>query len=298
MSVIIITRNRKPEVLECLESVIRQSHRPIEIVVVDNDSEVELFEACKGKISQACQPVNFKYLKQKENKGVAGGRNIGIENSNGEILVFIDDDAVFVTNDALEKVVASFATEKSLGALAFKSLNYFTARVDPNEFPHCNKLRNPDKPFETTYFIGVGHAIRKDVFAKTGLYPEDFFYSMEEYDLSYRILDNGYKILYDPLVCVHHRVSDSGRVESKAKRSRKAENKMKLAIRNLPFINVVSVCVLWSGKYLLESGGDIRGLLKIYRNLFASMRKLLTDRNVITSKTIRKIKKLGGYLYY
>jgi len=297
LSVILITRNRKADLLDCLDSIIRQSYRPIEIVIVDNNSEVELLEPCKEKISHAEQ-VSFKFLKQEENKGVAGGRNVGVINSAGEILVFIDDDAVFATGDALEKVVSRFSNDKSLGILAFKSQNYLSKKVDPNEFPHCNKLRNPDKRFETTYFIGVGHAIKKEVFAKIGLYPPDFFYSMEEYDLSYRAIDNGYQIIYDPAVCVYHKVSQPERLESKAKKAMKVENKMKLAIRNLPLRNVTVITVLWSGKYLLESGGDIIGLLNIYKNIFTSMRKLTKDRNVIRKQTIQRIRELGGYLYH
>src|SRR3546814_1638824 len=82
-----------------------------------------------------------------------------------------------------------------LGIQAFKSINFFTQRILDAEFPHSDKRKSPNEPFLTFRFIGVAHAIRREVFAKTGLYYDDFFYACEEFDLAYRAIREGYKIL-------------------------------------------------------------------------------------------------------
>ena len=66
-----------------------------------------------------------------------------------------------------------------------------TLEMQVNAFPHKNfssYLRDQDF-FQTYYYAGGAHAIRREVLDRTGNYPVDFFYGMEEYDLSYRILD-------------------------------------------------------------------------------------------------------------
>ncbi len=71
--------------------------------------------------------------------------------------------------------------------------------------------------FETGYFVGCAHAIHRDIFEKTGYYPTNFFYGMEEYDLSYRAIDAGFDIVYDDRVIILHKESPLGRQTKKEK---------------------------------------------------------------------------------
>ena len=64
-------------------------------------------------------------------------------------------------------------------------------------------------------------------------------------DLAYRILNQDYKILYDPRFSLHHHKHSSGRLRSNEKWMRSYSNKLKLAFKNLPFRHVCAVASLW-----------------------------------------------------
>ena len=98
-------------------------------------------------------------------------------------------------------IAAIFDENPAIGIAAFKIYYYSTGELQVNAFPHKRFAERKDWPhFDTAYFSGAAHAIRRSVFEEAGYYPENFFYGMEEYDLSYRALDKGFTIRYDERV--------------------------------------------------------------------------------------------------
>ncbi len=85
VSVVIPTFNRAPFLKKAIESVFAQGCRAIELVVVDDGSEDDTGDVVSGYKG----PV--KYIKQR-NKGVGAARNLGIKNSCGEFIAFLDSD--------------------------------------------------------------------------------------------------------------------------------------------------------------------------------------------------------------
>ncbi len=65
----------------------------------------------------------------------------------------------------------------------------------------------------TTAFVGAGHCIRREAFDVAGGYDDTLFFSYEETDLSYRILNAGYRIKYCADLYVLHKVSPEARVK-------------------------------------------------------------------------------------
>jgi len=89
VSVIIPTFNRGYIVTEAIESVLSQSYKDFEIIVVDDgstDNTREVLDPYRDRI---------RYFYQ-ENKGVAGARNKGIEASRGEFIAFLDSDDIWL----------------------------------------------------------------------------------------------------------------------------------------------------------------------------------------------------------
>lgn len=85
ISVIITTYNR-PDYLElAIKSVVDQTYKNLEILVVDDGSKVNYAEELCNKYEKCC------YL-YKENGGVSSARNYGIIHSKGEFIAFLDDD--------------------------------------------------------------------------------------------------------------------------------------------------------------------------------------------------------------
>jgi len=89
ISVVIPTYNSAPYVERCLNSVINQSIKNIEIILVDDMSSDHTPDIL---CSYANQFENIKLLKMKTKKTAGAARNVGIENSKGKYISFIDSD--------------------------------------------------------------------------------------------------------------------------------------------------------------------------------------------------------------
>ena len=97
LTVVIPTYNRKNILRKCLNALFNQSYPSsnYEIVVIDdgsNDGTEELVKSMKNS-----SPCALHYFKQKH-KGPAAGRNVGIKNAEGRIILFIGDDIIAAPN--------------------------------------------------------------------------------------------------------------------------------------------------------------------------------------------------------
>ncbi|RJO59345.1 glycosyltransferase [Candidatus Parcubacteria bacterium] len=95
ISVIIPTYNYAQYIIETLESVINQTFKDLEIIVVDDGST----DDTKKVLEPYIQAKTIKYIYQ-NNQGLAAARNTGIKNSQGRSITFLDSDDLF-TNDKL-----------------------------------------------------------------------------------------------------------------------------------------------------------------------------------------------------
>ncbi|MGR5234541.1 glycosyltransferase family 2 protein [Vibrio rotiferianus] len=88
VSVIIPMYNVEKYIESCVRSVLEQTYVNIELILIDDGSPDK-----SGEIAE-CLALNDKRIQviRKQNEGVSRARNIGIENSNGEYLVFVDSD--------------------------------------------------------------------------------------------------------------------------------------------------------------------------------------------------------------
>ncbi|MHC4622328.1 MAG: glycosyltransferase family 2 protein [Planctomycetota bacterium] len=290
ISFLIITHNRRDDLRRAVDAILEQNYRPIEIIIVDNNSTDGTEHAVKAGYNESF----VKYVKLAENKGVAGARNVAIRKASGDIAITVDDDAVILGKDSIQKVVDKFKSDEKIGALAFKIINYDSRQILPREFPHRDKTLDPDKEFETTYFIGAGHAVRKQVYDRAGLYM-DSFYGMEELDLSYRILDAAYRIIYFPQVQVLHKRTGKGRVANEWEHM--IQNRIKMLYRNLPWRYAIVNAIFWIWVALIKT----KSVLVIFRALGSFLREfegIRHQRKVLSPEAIKRIKKLKGRLYF
>jgi glycosyltransferase involved in cell wall biosynthesis len=87
VSVVIPTCNRPEFLRRAIGSTIRQTHGNFEIIVVDGGPGEEVKSVIEG-----LGDSRTKYLKQDPNTGLSAARNIGIRNSAGRFIAFLDDD--------------------------------------------------------------------------------------------------------------------------------------------------------------------------------------------------------------
>ncbi len=182
---------------------------------------------------------------------------------NEDALRYILPHALVRSDDALPAIAAIFEENPAIGIAAFKIFYSSTGELQVNAFPHKRFARRKDWPhFDTAYFSGAAHAIRRTGFVKQpAYYPEDFFYGMEEYDLSYRALDKGYTIRYDDRVLIWHKESPGGRLPPREKLRGMWVNKSKVAWKYLPArYFYLQPRYLWSLEYLSrKAAGNIGG---------------------------------------
>lgn len=93
VSVIITTYKRGRKLSDALISVIQQTHQNIEIIVVDDDPDSLQSKLCNSIKDE--YNVRLKYIRNATNMGGGQSRNIGIDNSSGEYVCFLDDDDLY-----------------------------------------------------------------------------------------------------------------------------------------------------------------------------------------------------------
>ena len=264
IAIIIITYNRPADMLALAMNIEKLSSKKelLEEVIIVNNNSTESYDIVTSFI-QENSSTPFKYIESKENLGVSRGRNFAIEQSTAPILVLIDDDAEFQDVDVLECINNSVNENPNAGILAMKILYFQNSQFQLNAFPHKSfEKRNHLQSFDTYYFAGCGNIIVKEAFDKAGPFPTDFFYGMEEYDLSYRVLDAGYTIKYIANIVLLHKESPEGRQTKSDKIRGMWVNKTKVAWRYLPMPSYFTTAILWSIFFLLNSKFDLIGFIK------------------------------------
>ena len=215
VSVIIVTFNRKAQVIECLDSVLRSAYKPLEIIVVDNAS-------VDGTADALCQRYadKMKLLSCPKNIYAGGGRNLGAKQARGEYLLFIDSDNV-IAPDMIEKMISGIRENKELNVGVAGPFTYF--KSERNKLCWTNsdislltsvtvfKGRGEiDRgQYSGTKYIRVGHIqnvfmVKKEAFEAAGGIDGDYVMHYEESDLAEKIKRRGYDVVLLPLARTWH----------------------------------------------------------------------------------------------
>ena len=101
VSIIIPAYNVEKYIKKCIESICNQTYRNIEIIIIDDGSTDNTAKI----VDRYSHYDNRIKIIHKENKGVSAARNIGIEVSKGEYLVFVDADD-YLASDYIEYMVS------------------------------------------------------------------------------------------------------------------------------------------------------------------------------------------------
>jgi GT2 family glycosyltransferase len=199
VSVVMLSYNRKDDVMEGVGELLAQDYKNIEIIIVDNGSGDK----------PGVKPVALD-----KNIGVAA-YNIGFRRAEGEYIVILDDDS-FPEQTAIRQMVEQFEKDPELGVVAFDVRNYYDYKkiVKKEETDTGKKERGEKQTGKSRYqmaFNGAGVGIRTRCIREVGGYPEEFFLYWNEQDLSIRILDAGYGIRWFPGIVSLHKYSPANR---------------------------------------------------------------------------------------
>jgi glycosyltransferase involved in cell wall biosynthesis len=99
VSVIVTTYNRKEYLTETIQSILNQTFRDFELIVVDNYSNYDFFALIESFKNDKIIPF------QNQNNGIiAVNRNVGIKHAKGEYIAFCDDDDVWINTKLQDQV--------------------------------------------------------------------------------------------------------------------------------------------------------------------------------------------------
>lgn len=291
-SILIITYGREKELFETLNCLNKYKKDDLEVLILDNN-ETNILEEKIKEIFTENKNIVLKYFNDGKNYGVALGRNYLIEKAKGEILITLDDDIEIEEdiNSFIEKVEQYFNNNKNIGCLAFNIINFYSRQHLRHEIPYGNKKLNFEENLYTYYFIGAGHAIKKEVYGKAGLYPDDLGkYGGEERDLSFRILEKGYEILYTVDLKIYHKVSQNGRLKEET--YNRYKNQLIVLNRYMPLKYRITSNIIWSLYYLLKRKIKLKDIINIISEIYKM------EKKTISSRTLIKIQKMKGRVFF
>jgi glycosyltransferase involved in cell wall biosynthesis len=191
VSVVICVRNGEKCVADCIESLLNQTFRDFEIVIVDdasNDRTVEIITGFKDQ--------RIKCLRNKEWFGIPKSRNIGLKRAVGKYIFFTDADCT-VSEDWIEEGLSCFADDcvGVEGRIIYVSENYQPAYSD--------------YVLENRYggqFMTANVAYRKDILEAVGGLNEKINYRTDR-ELGFRISKHGKVCFNKNMIAVHPQVT-------------------------------------------------------------------------------------------
>ena len=195
ISIIVPVFNGEKTIQDCLYSLMAQEiSQPYEIICVDNastDRTSQILEQYQGQIKM------FHETK----RGPAAARNRGLQNASGEIIAFTDADCV-VEKDWLENLVDSLK-EPDIGIAAGKILSKQPCNPIEKFGEEIHDHSKAIDVYRPPYAITMNWASRFSVLKESFFFDENFI-RCEDVDLSYRIFQKGYRLVFNPRAIVYH----------------------------------------------------------------------------------------------
>lgn len=214
VSIVIVSRQRPAALSLCLAAVARLTYPTYEVIVVADQPGLEAVS--RLPFSGFIKPVAF------DEPNIAAARNRGIAQAAGQIVAFIDDDAVpeprwldhlvlpFVDTD----VAAAGGYVLGRNGISFQWRGRIVDQTGTAQDVTLNQ-RNPTvltpPPGWAVKTEGTNMAVRREVLARMGGFDPAFHFYLDETDVNMRLAALGYSTAIVPLAQVHHGYAASPR---------------------------------------------------------------------------------------
>lgn len=198
VSVIIPAYNGEETVLSSVESVMRQTYRPIELIVIDDASFDATYEnLCNYKEElRADLPKVFRHDK---NVGLAATLNHGLKESKGEYVLLLHQDCELIGNDWITKSLKYFSNDRIAVVTGYYGIPPENLSFVVKAFGVLRKqyhlLRSDVSVEEITFSEGKCDLYRRGVLEKIGGFPERYKIAGEDLVVSYNLRREGYILL-------------------------------------------------------------------------------------------------------
>ena len=211
VTVIIPAYNAEKTIVRCMQSVLEQTYKNVEVIIIDDGSSDNTLSGIQSFIEE--NQLNW-ILISRENKGVSYTRNEGIKLSKGDYIAFLDSDDYWY-NEKLEKQMNFIETYHArivggnIKNRKSESDSQFYSQYALKDMLLSNRL------FTSTVLL------EKNIFQEVGYFNENMLYS-EDYNLWLRIATKN-KIYVINEILVHYELDYSSGLSSKLYEMEKGE---------------------------------------------------------------------------
>lgn len=220
VSVVIPTHNRPSLARRAVACVLAQTHKNIEIIVVDDCSETDLNV---HNIVTSFNDNRIQYIRHSTSRGPSATRNTGIELAKGEYIAFLDDDDIWMESK-LEKQLHYIKKYPAALCGFFTQYNSFKKR-------NCPELQINEIKKDRNIAINSG-LIVESVFAKKVKYDDNLRVG-EDIDFLFRLISYGLKIQYFSQILYFVNVGDHERITTENSNDQSAsEERLKFIYKN------------------------------------------------------------------
>lgn len=292
LSVILCTYNRERYIYNVLQSIAAGGFGDYEIVLVNNNSTDGTEGECQ-RFAKDHPEVAMRYCVEKQ-QGLSYARNRGIMESQGEVLVYVDDDAV-VNREYLQTYADFFNRNKEAVAAGGPITPRYDGCEEPSWMSHYTRqlvtgelnLGTREREFPKGAFPGGGNAAyRKSVFDEVGLFNVELgrkgnsLIGAEEKDLFDKMTSRGMKFYYLPNAILYHLIPPKKLTQDYFDRLTYgigvSERYRTLQIGKKKYLNrLLKEAVKWGGTMVLWTGFALKGQ-------FSKGNKLVAFRKNVT----------------
>ena len=207
-SLICATIAREQELSLLLDSLVKQTYKDFEVIIVDQNPEGFLAEIINKYSDSLC----IKHLRASP-AGASAARNLGLGYATGEIIGFPDDDCEY-PEDLLYKIYNLFIDQSEIGLITGVCREKYTMKYSAGRYDAGKCVLNTINVW--TRHILACLFIRKRVLEDVGSFDDRLgvgnrFGSGEETDLILRVLYQEYCCCYDSSIYVYHPDPPKGR---------------------------------------------------------------------------------------
>ena len=284
MSIIIVNFNGRKLIQNCLDSVLRTNSTNFEVIFIDNgstDGSIEFVQNFAAKSSS-----RVRLIKNQKNLGFAEGNNVGIRDSSGKYIAFLNNDTI-VNPNWLQSILALLEKDKQIGAVQSLLLAKDGLKIDSlggtidifgtaeDRVVSMENLRRPANSQIEEIFsaCAASMVVRKSVLEEVGNFDPNFFAYYEDVDLCWRIRLHGYAIVLDLNSIVYHiRSATSKKFGGQVFSFHLYKNQLAMLIKNYELKNLIKVM---PGVFLLYFSRITNGLIQNNADLSIAALKAL-----------------------
>lgn len=302
ISIIIVSYNGKKFLVRCLPSLFAQDYPRFEVIIIINGSSDGSAQWLQENYAQV------KLICNDENLGYCTATNQGINRSEGEYVIVLDDDTE-LDEGFLSAMVAAAESGADVGMVASQILfDDDPGRIDSagievdwaglawNRHVGFASADEPNEWVDVFGSTGAAGLYKKKMLDQIGLLDEDYFIYYDDADIAWRGQRAGWRCVYTPFAKVRHVHSGTSGQWSPFKTYLLGRNKLWTIIKNYEWPALVShlhlilffeIAAILYGLLILRNTAVVRGRLAAISNIALPLSKRRQFNQTVKSKSVK-----------